>query len=277
MRVGVELEGFVFSNWWFKDGGPVNVYHWILSEYGREEWQTPEGVVVKTSAGWHMIELALPPVDLGEISLIPEMIHNVLKRFPPDWKFYWEGVDPCWIPSDQLWTPKKRYLVLKRALMIECPQRWWGIEAMAKVAALHVHLDVDYSDKKEVIRLLNIFNNVNNGLQKNYASRERIKKWWFGWANPCRLPSKKSRIFSSYEQLEEFIGRIPRLLKKDENTGEFQVDLKNPSQLGDSLAEETIWWWCRPRKSLGTIEVRIADSMEPKRIPGYIGKILSLI
>jgi len=268
VKVGVELEGFVY-----RYGEPVDVYEWILSEQGSEEWKI-DGVIVKTDAGRHMIELALPPLEINDLSFIPEMIERILRNFPKEWKFFWQGYDPGDLPAESLWAPKQRYFALQRALSIESPERWKGVHQMTKVASVHVHLDADFEDGGQIVALLNTFNNADD-LRRRFATQGRVAKW-FGWADPRRLPNKRNgRIFSSYEDLKEFIGRIPRLLRYGE--GGLEPDLKTRSLLGDPLSEGTLWWWARPRKSLGTVEVRIADSMVPEKIPDYIRELLRLV
>jgi len=269
MKVGVELEGFVYLN-----GEPVDVYRWLRCHFGNEEYEI-DGTIVKTDAGKHMIELALPPVEVRDLDHIPEMVYKTMQEFERDWKFYWQGYDSGLLPAESLWAPKQRYFALKRALQMERPETWQGVEKMSKIASVHVHLDVDFQDGDRVLALLNTFNNADD-LRKKFATPERVDKW-FGWADPRRLPNKRNRrIFYSYQQLEEFIGSIPRLLKQG-STGALEPDLKEMSRLGDRLSESTLWWWARPRRSLGTIEIRIADSMEPKKIPSYIRELLELV
>jgi hypothetical protein len=268
MRVGVELEGFVYLN-----GEPVDVYRWLRCHFGNEEYEI-NGTIVKTDAGYHMIELALPPVDIRDLGSIPETINSIVREFPRNWEFRWQGYDSGLLPAESLWAPKQRYFALKRALQMESPATWQGVEEMSKVASVHVHLDVDFErDGGRVVALLNTFNNADD-LRKRFATRQRINKW-FGWADARRLPNKRNgRIFSSYKDLEEFIGAIPRLLKQE--NGGLEPDLNTRCQLGDRLSESTFWWWARPRKSLRTIEVRIADSMNPNQIPQYIGELLAI-
>jgi len=274
MKVGVELEGFVYYRG-SQYEKPVDVYRWLLENYNDEEWEVEDGngTIVKTDAGYHMIELALPPVDIRDLGSIPETINSIVREFPRNWEFRWQGYDPGRLPAKDLWAPKQRYFALKKALKMESPENWWRVEEISKIASVHVHLDVDFQDRDRVVALLNIFNNA-DGLRERFATRQRANKW-FGWADPRRLPNKKNgRIFSSYKDLEEFIGAIPRLLKQE--NGGLEPDLNTRCQLGDRLSESTLWWWARPRKSLRTIEVRIADSMNPRQIPQYIGELLAI-
>jgi hypothetical protein len=271
MRVGIELEGFVYLN-----GEPVDVYQWLVCHLGSEEGEI-NGVLVKTDAGKHMIELALPPVEVRDLDHIPEMVYKTMQEFPRNWKFCWQGYDPGNLPAQALWAPKQRYFAIKRALQRESPPTWKGVENLSRVASVHVHLDVDFErDGGRVVALLNTFNNADD-LRGKFSTPERVDKW-FGWADPRRLPNPpgERRIFGSFQELEEFIGGIPRLVKQG-STGALEPDLKEMSRLGDRLSEGTIWWWARARRTLRTVEIRFADSMEPTAIPAYVRELLRRI
>lgn len=268
MRVGVELEGFVFCN-----GKPVDVYNWLLEEYGEEKVKTKCGVI-KTDAGKHLIEVALQPVSFNELDVIPDLVKESLEevRMPKEWKLIFQDVDPRGLAWEmQEWAPKLRYKVIWEALKREAGEKWRGVLCMARLASTHIHFEVNLQDPKlvQVFNFFNMFFDMPNSLLK-YASEQRINAWRGDWARKERLPY--FRRWESIEEMENFWQSIPRLLRN--SNSEWSLDLETFPNLGDPVAESTTWWWCRPRWSLGTIEIRLADSMPPEEIPKYVKEVI---
>jgi len=267
MKVGVELEAFVFT-----DEGPVDVYSW-LCQIGSEEIKCQNGTVVKTDAGKHLVEFAFPPLSADEVDVIPEIFHQTLEevKFPSQWKIIFRGVDPRGLGFyEDEWVPKARYRALWEALKKEVGPKWREVLYMSRLSATHVHLAIDLEDP-QVVKILNFFNMP--GPLIKYTSLERLNIWQGGWARPERLPY--FRRWDSLTEMLSFWSRIPRLLRN--NTGKLIPDLETLPQPGDPVAESTIWWWARPRWSLGTIEVRLADSMPPEVIPKYVKEVIHYV
>jgi len=263
MRVGIELEAFVFCK-----EKPVDVYNW-LKEHGEEKVKTKYGVI-ETDAGKHLIEVALQPVSSDELDVIPDLVKECLKEagVPKEWRLIFQGVDPRGLEfKEDEWAPKLRYKAIWEALKREARQRWRGVLSMARLASTHLHLEVDLQDPK-VVGVFNFFNMPNSLFR--YASKQRIRAWQGDWARKERLPY--FRRWESIEEMESFWQSIPRLLKN--SNSEWSPDLETFPKRGDPVAEGTTWWWCRPRWSFGTVEIRVADSMPPKEIPRYVKEVI---
>jgi len=267
MQVGVELEAFVFA----PTGEPVDFYHWLLENWGSEEVTTRVGVI-KTDAGKHLIEVALRPIQFDEVDVIPEMFDLAFEEvgIPQNWQLVFQGVDPRglnWNPQE--WAPKSRYKAIWRALEVEAGKRWRGVLSMSRLAATHLHVALNLNDP-HVIRVINYLNMPNPLL--SYASKQRIRAWQSDWARKERLPY--FRRWQSLEEMVEYWSKIPLLLRTHHK---WDPDLKNLPRPGDPVAEGTVWWLARPRWSLGTVEVRIADSMPPPKIPEYVKEVIRYI
>ncbi|MGB9598639.1 MAG: hypothetical protein ACPLZH_02230 [Minisyncoccales bacterium] len=257
MRLGVELEGFVYDQ-----NGPVDVFSFLCNSKGKEEWRLEKGVV-KTDAGKHMIEISLDPVERDQINQIPQMIKDILVQLPCSWMFIWKGIDGVSYTKEGLmtmWAAKERYRQIWKALEKEVGEKWVGVLDMCRLASTHVHLEIS-PNSPQGIQILNLFNRPNPLFK--WCSETRKKIWQNGlWADVRRLP--RPRQFESPEHLFEFWDSIPSLLSGERT-------------FPDPLREGTTWWWARPRWSLGTVEIRIADSMSPDNLPEYINELLWLI
>jgi hypothetical protein len=282
--VGVEVEAFVFFEKESREGRlslePADVYSWLLKNYGSEEIHiSSSGVVVKTDAGRHLIEFAFPPLDPAKIEAIPDLLQSTLDNLemPREWRLVFRGVDPRGLSFDrEEWAPKPRYHAMWRALEREVDDRWVDVLTTSRIASTHLHLGLDL-DNPKVINVFNYFNQPHELLK--YASSWRLAIWNGSWASPYRLP-----IFSwlnnlkweSLEEMQHYWCSIPRLIRRRAD-GSWEPDLETRSQPGDPVAEGTIWWFCRPRWSLGTIELRFADSMRPERVPRYVKEVVTIV
>jgi len=298
MTIGVELEAFVFflekshkGRW---HAGPVDVYDWLHQQYGRDEVYTSSGVVVKTDAGRHLIEFAFPPLDLEEIEAIPELFERTVKELgmPRSWRLAFQGTDPRGLSFDpKEWAPKPRYHAMWQALKREAGDLWVEVLTTSRIASTHLHLGLDLVNPK-VINVFNYFNQPHELLK--YASQSRLDIWRGSWASPCRLPTfswlnnleweslggmRQCTLWQSLEEMQHYWCSIPRLIRRvrrgDDDS--WEPDLKTRSRPGDPVAEGTIWWFCRPRWSLGTIELRFADSMPPEEVPCYVKEVVAIV
>jgi hypothetical protein len=308
--VGVEVEAFVFVEKESREGRlflePVDVYSWLLENYGSEEIHISSSrVVVKTDAGRHLIEFAFPPLSPENIVVIPYLLQLTLEklRVPRNWILVFQGVDPRGLSFDpKEWAPKPRYHAMweaaKKEVVREYGSRnrdlWKGILAASRIASTHVHLGLDL-DNPKAINVFNYFNRPlciqSDGLL-DYASSDRLTIWQNPWASHRRLPTfnlpdcsefrspEEVYEYASFRSMEEmwlYWRSIPRFIRKVSkgDTEVWEPDLETMSEPGDPVAEGTIWWFCRPRLSLGTAEIRIADSMPPERIVPYVYDVLT--
>lgn len=268
MKFGVELEGFVYQ----QDCGyfrPVDVYHWLDQD---GQMHIPELGICSTDAGINQIEWSLDPIEY--LNDLENKLRVVMSLLPQEWQVFFCGEDPHLNGVQPIWAPKSRYKALVEALKNECPKTYYGVLRIPQYSATHIHLEL-HPDSQEGLKVLNYLNNwapLIGTLFANPLPSRRIKEAWRGWADPRRLPGPW--WFNTTGELREFVLAIPKLI----------IDYANGTRpylgytsIPDQLHEGTIWWWCRPRWTLGTVEFRVLDSMPPDRVLWAVSFILDLV
>lgn len=165
---------------------------------------------------------------------------------------------------------KERYKAFFEALRQESPEHWEKAREMPKWNSTQFHLGLDVLSPQG-ISIMNILNDVSP-----YASAAVVKKFnvvgdeghlgiWQEYADARRF-SEQGRWFNSADELRDFYSAIPRLIRVERDasgTPHVFPDLQTPSQLGDTISEGTVWWFARPRVSLGTLEWRPFPCLQP--------------
>jgi hypothetical protein len=133
--------------------------------------------------------------------------------------------------------------------------------------------------------MINVLNDISP-----YSSDAVVKKFnvlgdeghlgiWQDYADARRF-SEHGRWFGSPAEMETFCAGIPRLIKVEKNADgvpEVLPDRKNPTQLGDTISEGTIWWFARPRVSFGTFEWRPFPSLQPSSVFNLAKDVYALV
>lgn len=251
LSIGVELEGHVY-----KDGQPVDLYHW-LGDGGQRLVQGAG--VVQTDVGAHQIELTLEPTTSAmEVRRQMEVALDIL---PKDWTLVFEGKDPY--GANFHLSPKDRLGAIWEAVRCEVGPGWEKILQMRSWASLQIHFGACPTTMAGV-RLINRLNNLAPALaivfSNPFPSPRLRDQPWDGWASPERLPAP--RWFSTPAELMEAILKIPQLLIQNE--GVWEPCLKPLGEI-NLIHEGTVWWIVRPRYGFGTAEFRPLDSMPPER------------
>ena len=255
--IGIEIEGFVYD----ENNRRVDVYKWIKENGGDEKIVIDEIGTIKTDAGIHQIEFNI--MQSTNTDEIFQRWFELLAVLPKNWHILYLAEDPYINASNyekikQIWCNKDRYKAIWDALSQESKE-WHKVLYMCKYSSVHIHINIE-PDSAEGIRLINFFNMNAYKIWSKFAYPENNCRYfsWHGWARKERLPYNKP-IFVSNKDLRLYFASIPRLIKSCED--KWSIDLKNSSIPGDVVSEGTIWWWCRPRWSLNTIEIRIFDSV----------------
>ena len=230
MKLGIELEGFVYH-----DNKRVNLYQWLDGS----EIIVDSAGIIKTDAGAHQLEISATPCE--HPGLIYDKLIAALELLPPEWKILYQGEDPLGCGP---WAPKSAYETIIAALAQET-SHWQGVLRMPQWSALQIHLEV-HPYSKAGIKLMNYLNNwapaICIALANPFPS-ERLRRCWFGWADPRHLPAP--RWFDSSNHLKETVEQVPKII-------------------GTREAQD--WWLVRARPRLGTIEFRALDSIPPDKI-----------
>ena len=250
MKIGIEIEGFVYNN-----QQRVDVYQ----VFG--EGEVFKGIgVYKTDAGKHQLEIALEPVRTSKE--LKELIKEALSQLPFSWTIFFEGTDPYSEDGEELpWAPKPRYKALRKALEIEAGPSAKGVREVSRFSSTHFHIGID-PFSEEGLKLLNCLNRWAPFLAVLFAHpypSYRLRKCWWGWGNNARLPGY--RFFKSQKELKETLFSLPQLVKVNKDK-EWLPYLKPPKEL-TSLHLGTIYWWVRPRPDYGTVEFRPFDALPP--------------
>jgi len=267
-KVGLELEGFTFD----QNGQPVDVYSALAGGV-----TLPDRGLISTDAAPYQIEISTVPCQSSQELF--DCLQACLEYLPPEWQFVWQAIYPKKNGYPPAWAPKRRYIALWQGLAMERPDVWASVRNIAYYSSLQFHFEIDPLSK-EGLKVLNAINNLSPVIVSEAQSlvgiipNERFYQAWQGWAKSERIPAY--RLFESTEQLMEFWCSIPRLLYRDEQ-GNWWADTKTKPAYDDPFHCGTVWWDARPRFDLGTIEVRMLDSMPPSAIPKVLDYMLNFI
>jgi len=268
--IGVELEAFVYEN-----EEPVDVASWLKERGGRLK---TKGASIITDAGRHSIELVSEP-SLS-VCGIGSSFAGALEQLPPTWDIRWVGEDVS--PCQKLWAESKRYEKTLEALQVECPSGWQGVKNMNKWASFQMHLGGHPINDPKALLSMNFLNNLSPALAVIFANprpSRRLKEAWFGWARPDRLP-RYDQWFDRAYNLVSYVDKIPQLI---ENVGEdeWKILVRQTMNFGHPFkgldVEKCLYWFCRPRPCLGTIEFRPIDSLPPVAAMIVADLILGLV
>jgi carboxylate-amine ligase len=232
MTIGIELELLIIDN---KNYLPVSDVSKIFTSIPNDKVN-----FIKKEYFEQMIEIVSPVFNnIDEINYFFNDIFNCLKSVSESKtvNFYACGTHPLLFNSNVTVVKDKRYLKLQKELQ-EILKRFL-------IMGLHIHIGMKSSN-----HLINSFNTVNY-LLPVFLSLSSSSPFFEG--RNTGILSYRSIIMDS----------LPRsgVFEYLNDYGEFIAIFENLYSHGIVKSYNDIWWDVRPRPDLGTLELRICDSI----------------
>jgi len=173
---------------------------------------------------------------------------------------------------------KSRCRAMMDALAREHPEGRRGVPAVAPWCSTQFHLGFGNAFGPAQVLLLNVLNNIAPYARMRVIERFKVKgaqrhlSIWQGWCDARRVPAP--RWFKDLDELHAVVRGIPKLLTL--RNGEWVHADEEPSRLGDSESEGTLWWLARPRLVYNTVEWRPFPSLMPEDAALLADRVLAL-